>query len=136
MSHSEGAYRLGLKLDLLGILLLMWGGTVPLVYYSFPCSRTAQVSHWLGITVLAGLSAAATFMPRFNGPHMGSYRAALYASFGVVSFFVPIGHGMAVGGVMEQSERIGFPWIMMMLFFNGTGAMVYSIKVSPLLRWR
>ena len=130
MSHSEGAYRLGLKLDLLGILLLMLGGTVPLVYYSFPCRPTVQVAHWLGNTVLAGLSATATFMPRFNGPHMGPYRAALYASFGVVSFFSPIGHGMAVSGVVEQSARIGFPWIVMMLLFNGTGAMVYSIKAS------
>lgn len=129
MSHSEAAYTLGIKLDYQGILLLMWGSTIPLAYYSFPCRTGLQVAYWMVDTVLAGLCSLATFHPAIGGPHLGHVRAVLFGSFGLGSFLVPIAHGIVLYGLTEQSQRVGLPWIVLTVFCNVSGGIPYALKV-------
>lgn len=130
MAHSEAVYLLGMKLDIQGVLVLMWGATIPLVYYVFPCDPSLRLGYWGLFTALAGLCSAVTFLPRFSGPHLGPYRAALFGSFGAGSFALPIAHGLARYGMEDMWRRVGLGWILATVACNGTGVGVYSMKVG------
>lgn len=133
MSHSQVLYLLGMKLDFQGVLVLMWGATVPLIYYSFPCDGRLRVFYLVLFTVLASACSAVTFLPRFSGPHLGPYRAVLFGSFGVGSFALPIVHGLWREGLDEMWKRVGLGWILATVTCNGVGVGVYSVKVSLVL---
>ncbi|KAK8096981.1 hypothetical protein PG999_012925 [Apiospora kogelbergensis] len=151
MSHSPTVYARGMQLDFQGILLLMWGSTVPLAHYSFgepPCrggggggggnhlhtalsssSSTAMTMYGLATTILAGLCSLATFHPGIGGPRLGHARAVLFAAFGLGSFLVPVGHGIWTYGWAEESRRVGLPWIGLTVACNGFGVLVYAFKL-------
>ncbi|KAI1505730.1 hemolysin-III channel protein-like protein Izh2 [Biscogniauxia marginata] len=133
MPHSESWYITGIKFDYQGILLLMWGSTIPLIYYSFPCEIGIQVPYWITTTVLAVLCSVATFHPSIGGPHLGHVRAVLFGAFGFGSFLVPITHGVLKFGLVEQSQQIGLNWIGLTALFNGTGVILYAFKFPE--RW-
>lgn len=139
MAHSQALYMRGMQLDFQGVLLLMWGATVPLVYYTFPCKGGGGGWWWwwslrgfyVGLfTLLVAACSAVTFMPRFSGPQLGPYRAALFGLFGVGSFALPIGHGVVMEGVGEMWERVGLGWILVTVVCNGVGVVLYAMKVS------
>lgn len=132
MAHSRALYLAGLKVDFQGVLVLMWGATVPLVYYTFPCDGAWRLrTAYLGLfTLLACACSAVTFLPRFNAPDLGPYRAALFATFGVGSFALPIGHGVLSEGWEEMGERVGLGWILATVVCNGVGVGLYAMKVS------
>lgn len=52
MNHSYEYPRLGLELDYQGITLLMWGATVPLIYYGFNCNSKLQKLYWFLLSAL------------------------------------------------------------------------------------
>ncbi|KAL1852020.1 hypothetical protein Daus18300_012375 [Diaporthe australafricana] len=128
MSHSQAAYLFNMKLDFQGVLVLMWGATVPLVYYSFPCDPRLQVAYLGLITALAGACSTVTFLPRFSGPHLGPYRAALFGAFGVGSFALPIAHGVIKHGLEEEWKRVGLGWVLWTVVCDGVGVVVYGFK--------
>ncbi|KAI1494030.1 hemolysin-III related-domain-containing protein [Biscogniauxia mediterranea] len=134
MSHSEPWYATGIKLDYQGILLLMWGSTVPLVYYSFPCEEeVGRAAHWTATAALATLCSVATFRPAVGGPHLGHVRAALFGAFGLGSFLAPVAHGALRFGLAAQSARVGIPWIGLTALCNGAGVVAYALKFPE--RW-
>jgi adiponectin receptor len=45
-NHSPWVSKLGLKFDLQGIVILIWGASVPLTYYGFHCDRKLQWAYW------------------------------------------------------------------------------------------
>jgi adiponectin receptor len=47
MNHSPKMVKLGMQLDFQGVILLMWGATVPLIYYGFYCDKNLQWAYWL-----------------------------------------------------------------------------------------
>lgn len=147
MSHSPTVYARGMQLDFQGILLLMWGSTVPLAYYHFgeqPWCRQHTTMHHISssslapvtatiygavTTALALLCSLATFHPGIGGPRLGHARAVLFAAFGVGSFLVPVGHGVWAYGWAAQSRRLGLPWIGVTVLCNGVGVVLYAFKV-------
>lgn len=42
-NHSKDVAAFGNQLDFLGIVVLMWGSTIPTVYYGFWCSQKLQI---------------------------------------------------------------------------------------------
>ncbi|KAK7993956.1 transcription Factor IIF- Rap30/Rap74- interaction [Apiospora arundinis] len=153
MSHSPTVYARGMQLDFQGILLLMWGSTAPLAYYSFgetpswqgdggnylhaasssssssSSSATTMTIYGVATTVLAALCSLATFHPNIGGPRLGHARAVLFAAFGAGSFLVPIVHGVWTYGWAETSRRVGLPWIGLTVACNGFGVLVYAFKI-------
>lgn len=135
MAHSEAVYLAGMKLDVQGVLALMWGATAPLVRYALPCEADEALRRRYGVLLaaLAAACSAATFMPRFSGPRLGPWRAALFGAFGVGSFALPIAHAAARAGWAEMSARVGLGWVGATAVLNGVGVVVYGLKVSLVL---
>jgi len=121
-----------MALDIDGVLLLMWGATVPLIHYSFsPCHPQWQTAYLVLTTVLALSCGLATTLPSLRGPHLGHLRALLFGCFGAGSFLVPILHGMLLYGVQAESRRVGgLPWIGATAGLNSLGVGIYSLKVG------
>ncbi len=46
MNYSHEGYRVGLQLDLLGIVLVIWGSTIPSIYFGFYCDEHLQRLYW------------------------------------------------------------------------------------------
>lgn len=47
MNHSEKVASFSFQLDLFGILLLMWGATIPVIYYGLKCDPVLQLIYWI-----------------------------------------------------------------------------------------
>lgn len=142
MCHSERLYLLGMKLDIQGVLLLMWSATVPLIHHSLPPPPSDKghppwtswhTTHLAATTLLASACSAATLLPRLSGPRFGSTRAALFACFGAASFVAPLAHGAVECGVLETARRVAAPWLGVTAVCNAVGAGVYMSKVRE---WR
>ncbi|KAF3771033.1 Hly-III related protein, partial [Cryphonectria parasitica EP155] len=134
MAHSPALYALGMKIDIQGVLVLMWSATVPLVYYTFQCEEgVVRAAYGIVFTALAGACSAVTFLKQFSGPHLGPYRAALFGAFGAGSFAAPITHGLLKHGLEEMYRRVGLGWILVTVVCNGIGIGVYGLKFPE--RW-
>lgn len=48
-NHSPGVQKIGNQLDYLGIVILMWGSTVPSIYYGFYCDPKLQQIYWFNV---------------------------------------------------------------------------------------
>ncbi|KAL8343855.1 hypothetical protein RB601_004398 [Gaeumannomyces tritici] len=151
--HGLAAFRLGLKLDVQGCLLLMWGSTVPLIYYSFPppplCGNHHHHHHYhhddgnaarrtvyhMATAVLALACSAAMFARPLDGARGAAPRALLLAAFGLASFVAPVVHGAALspGGLAEQARRVGLRWVAVTAGCNVAALAVYISKVPE--RW-
>jgi len=128
MSHSAKAFAVGMKLDFQGIILLMWGANIPLIYYGLICSVRLQIAYWTLTTVLAACCSIFTFQPKFSEPHLRPLRAATFGSL-ALSTFIPVIHGIIVYGYPVQNQRVALQWVLATLVFNTLGATAYAFKV-------
>jgi adiponectin receptor len=149
MNHSPNMDKLGMQLDFQGVILLMWGATVPLIYYGFYCDKSLQWAYWslvwaiqhfihywkLDLQISIQLSAFAiacsivTFQPRFSDPFLRPIRAVTFGSL-AFSSIIPVIHGIIKYGWDLQSQRMGLKWVLVTLGLNTLGAAAYAIKVS------
>ena len=154
-NHSPKIQKSGNQLDYLGIVILMWGSTIPSIYYGFYCdpklqkaywanvlctfshaltflfaaSFTARAhSHWVQVSILASLCIAVTLHPKFRHPTIRPYRAAMYAGLGL-SAIVFVVHGVMLHGWTVQNRRMSLDWMGLMAFFNLAGAVTYAARV-------
>lgn len=49
-NHSPNVQKLGNQLDYLGIVILMWGSTIPSIYYGFYCDPGLQKAYWANVS--------------------------------------------------------------------------------------
>ena len=134
-NHSPKVQKFGNQLDYLGIVILMWGSTIPSIYYGFYCDPRLQKIYWANVSILATLCVVATLHHRFRHPTLRSYRAAMYAGLGL-SAVVFVVHGILLHGWTVQKRRMSVDWMGLMAFFNLTGAVVYAARVPEKLRPR
>lgn len=157
MAHSERVYLAGMKLDVQGVLALMWGATAPLLRFLFPGASSRgrdldqsldtwctarhdghgdderlRLAYGVVVALLAAACSAATFLPCLSGPRLGPWRAALFGSFAVCSFALPIAHAVVRVGWDEVCARVALRWVGFTAVLNGIGVVVYALKVSLL----
>ncbi|MCJ1324310.1 hypothetical protein MMC10_000972 [Thelotrema lepadinum] len=128
-NHSPVVAQIGNQLDYLGIVVLMWGSTLPSIYYGFYCDRTLQKVYSINVSILALGCAIATLHSRFRHPTWRPYRAAMYAGLGL-SAIVFVIHGLVKYGFETQRRHMGVDWMAAMASFNLFGAAIYGIRVS------
>lgn len=129
MSHSAKAFSFGMKLDFQGIILLMWGANVPLIYYGWICDSKLQITYWALNAALSLCCSVFTFQPKFNEPHLRPLRAATFGML-ALSTFIPVIHGIVRYGYARQNQRLQLQWVLATLVLNTTGAAAYAFKVS------
>ncbi|KAF7906232.1 hypothetical protein EAF00_000511 [Botryotinia globosa] len=133
MNHSHQMDTFGAQLDFQGVILLMWGATIPLVYYGFYCdTANHRYSYWALLSLLAVACSVSTFQPHFRDPFLRPVRAATFGSLAVVTM-VPVVHGATVSGWQVQNQRMGITWVLITLMLNVLGATAYAIKFPE--RW-
>ena len=144
MNHSQKMDAFGAQLDFQGVILLMWGATVPLLYYGFYCDFTLQRAYSTlvstsnslfvnilketKLSVLAVICSISTFQPRFRDPFLRPVRAATFGSLAIFTM-VPVVHGIYNYGWDIQSQRMGVVWVVITLVLNVSGATAYAFKV-------
>ncbi|PVH99832.1 Hly-III related protein [Periconia macrospinosa] len=131
-NHSAPAHRFGNQLDYLGIVILMWGSTVPCVYYGFFCTPSLQRLYYSLVSVLAGLCTYATLHPAFRTPKYRPYRTLMYSGLGL-SFLIPIFHGVIRFGWETQMWRMSLDWMFLMATFNLMGGALYALRIPESL---
>lgn len=147
-NHSEKTHVFGNQLDYvshnafptievythnnqLGIVILMWGSTMPCVYYGFYCTPSLQTTYYTLVSVLAVLCVYATLHPSFRLPKYRHYRTTMYSGLGL-SFIIPIVHGVVKFGWETQVWRMSLDWMLLMTTFNLTGGALYAMRVGSL----
>ena len=148
-NHSARVASFGNQLDYLGIVILMWGSTIPTVYYGFYCQQELQTLYfvmvrpnqtiWIygcnnntQISILGLACAITTLNPRFRHPTLRPYRAAMYAFLGL-SAIVFIIHGIFLYGWETQSKRMSLDRMGLMAILNLVGACIYAARVSRIV---
>ena len=127
-NHSPRVQNAGNQLDYLGIVILMWGSTIPSIYYGLYCDPRMQKAYWINVSVLATLCIIATLHPKFRHPAIRPYRAAMYAALGL-SAVVFVVHGILLNGWETQNRQMSVDWMALMAGFNLFGAIIYAARV-------
>ncbi|KAG4034507.1 hypothetical protein MFRU_003g04670 [Monilinia fructicola] len=127
-NHSKKVNTLGNQLDYLGIVMLIWGSTIPTVYYGFYCDPTIQKIYWTLISFLATACAITTLHPNACHPSLRPYRAAMYSCLGLSSIIFII-HGIMLYGYKTQKYRMSLDWMGIMATLNLLGAFAYTVRI-------
>ena len=134
-NHSPRVNVLGNQLDYLGIVLLIWGSTIPSVYYGFYCDVNLQKRYWSVVSVLAIACIVTTLNPRFRNPRLRPYRALMYTGLGLSALGF-IFHALVLYGRRVQVLRMSLDWVVLMAALNLMGAAVYSVRIPEKFRER
>jgi adiponectin receptor len=131
-NHSQKVETYWNQLDYLGIVILIWGSTVPSVYYGFYCNPNLQKLYWAVVSILAVACTIVTLTPMFRHPTLRLYRTAMYASLGL-SAMVFITHGLIIHGWEIQNHRMSLTYMLITAMLNHLGAVVYAARIPE--RW-
>ena len=131
-NHSPRVNILGNQLDYLGIVVLMWGSTIPSVYFGFYCDLQLQRRYWAVVSILAMLCIITTFNSRFRHPNLRPYRAFMYTGLGFSALGFVI-HGLLLYGWDIQNRRMSLDWMGLMTLLNMIGALAYAVRIPERL---
>jgi adiponectin receptor len=151
---SAPAACFGNRLDFSGIVLLMWGASIPSIHYAFVCNTMLEYMHCslvsqsvsttskippnakrVQVTISAFGCIVFTLHPQFLGPVFRKYRALMYASFGL-SALLFMSHSIFLYGFAVQRKRLALEWMILMGTLNIIGACFYASRVRNLLQHR
>ncbi|KAF7917715.1 uncharacterized protein EAE98_010131 [Botrytis deweyae] len=127
-NHSKRVNALGNQLDYLGVVILMWGSTIPTVYYGFYCDPAIQETYWTMVSLSAAACAVTTLHPKFRHSAFRPYRAIMYSCLGLSSITFVI-HGLILYGYETQNWRMSLDWMGIMAGFNLFGAFAYAARI-------
>lgn len=116
-------------LSQLGIVILMWGSTIPCVYYGFYCTPNLQQTYYALVSALAVACVYVTLHPAFRRPGYRPYRAVMYSGLALF-YIIPIAHGLAKFGWETQMWRMSLDWMALMTALNITGGALYVLRVN------
>lgn len=124
--HSPETCQVARQFDFLGIVLLMWSASVPLVYYNFLQHPQLQILYWTIQSLLAASCATSTFKPRFSHPTLQHLRVRTFGSL-ALTFFIIVCHGIYIHGINEQ-KMMGLMWVLSTASINAIAATAYITK--------
>lgn len=131
-NHSPRTWYITSQLDHLGIVLVIWGSTVPSAHFGYYCDPQLQHFFWYLATAAALLCAFVTFHPMFRTPAGLKTRLLLYTILGLSSF-LPAIHGVRINGFAEHDRRMGLSHFIGLGILNGSGGGVYGARIPE--RW-
>lgn len=128
-NHSPAIATIGVKLDYLGIIILIMGSFISGVHYAFYCHRRLAYAYWSMISLLgAGGCATIFIVPNFHKPERRSFRTGVFLGVGL-SGVLPAFHTLWIYGIRGTEERMGMRWFVMQGLLYVAGAGIYAARV-------
>ncbi|EUC35108.1 hypothetical protein COCVIDRAFT_37420 [Bipolaris victoriae FI3] len=127
-NHSHEVAIWGNKLDYLGIVFLIWGSFVPVLYYAFRDEPELRKTYWAMITTLAAGTSIVSTHHKFRTPALRPFRALMFVLMGLSAVF-PVLHGIQLYGVEHLRRSIGLDWILLQGVLYISGAVIYAARV-------
>ncbi|KAI3339576.1 mPR-like GPCR protein [Ustulina deusta] len=109
MSHSREVEARWLRLDFVGIIILIVGSFVSGIYVGFWCEPTERKIYWSMSVSLGVLSIIIMVAPCFQGPKWRTFRLVVFVVTGL-SGFAPIIHGIHMFGFAQMVKQSGLPY--------------------------
>lgn len=149
-NHSHAVAVWGNQLDYAGIVLLIWGSFIPVLYYGFQrdpqlmktyfamvsscaCLHCIASTHERKITTLAAGTMLVSTHPSFRTPALRPFRALMFVLMGLSAVF-PVLHGTQIYGVAELRQSISLDWVLLQGALYIAGAAIYAARVPE--KWR
>ncbi|KAF1842221.1 HlyIII-domain-containing protein [Cucurbitaria berberidis CBS 394.84] len=127
-NHSHEVAKWGNKLDYLGIVFLIWGSFIPVLYYAFGEEPELRRTYWAMITTLAAGTSIVCTHPKFRTPALRPFRALMFVLMGLSAVF-PVLHGIRLYGVEQLRKSIGLDWVVLQGVLYIAGAALYAARV-------
>ncbi|KAJ5873663.1 mPR-like GPCR protein [Penicillium subrubescens] len=132
MNHSYKVEQFCLRLDLVGIVVLMLGDFVSGIYMVFWCEPLQRNIYWSMTGILGLLTIYIMVNPKFQGPAFREFRALTFVTTGL-SGFAPLIHGIKMFGVSQMMKQSGLPYYLIEGGLLLSGAWIYVNKFPE--RW-
>ncbi|TPX08169.1 uncharacterized protein E0L32_001935 [Thyridium curvatum] len=133
MNHSQHVSELWLRLDFVGIIVLILGHFFSGIYVVFWCDMTLRAAYWGMIAALGALSIIVLVLPKFQGLEWRTFRLCCFVGTGF-SGLVPIIHGIKAYGINRMIQMSGLPYY----FGEGglflLGVIIYSTRFPECIK--
>ncbi|XP_059286316.1 heptahelical transmembrane protein 1-like [Lycium ferocissimum] len=130
--HSHKLNTLLLRMDYVGITVMIITSFFPPIYYIFQCSPHWQIVYLSGITIMGICTIITLLSPVFSTGKYRSFRAVLFMSMGLFGL-VPAVHAIILNwDVPERNVTLAYELAMALSYLIGT--MFYITRIPE--RWR
>ncbi|KAF1978666.1 HlyIII-domain-containing protein [Bimuria novae-zelandiae CBS 107.79] len=131
-NHSEAVAKWGNKLDYLGIVGLIWGSFVPVLYYGFRTQPDLMKAYLGMITTLSLTTAITSTHHSFRTPTLRPLRATMFVLTGL-SALVPVIHAARLYGLATLRSTIALDYVLLQGALYILGAAIYAFRVPERL---
>ncbi|KAI0554863.1 mPR-like GPCR protein [Xylaria curta] len=127
MSHSREVEARWLRLDFVGIIILIVGSFVSGIYVEFWCEWTERKIYWAMSVSLGIVSVVIMLAPCFQGPRWRTFRLVVLVVTGL-SGLAPIIHGIHMFGFTQMVKQSGLPYYLAEGGLFLLGAVTYAFR--------
>ncbi|KAI1082455.1 mPR-like GPCR protein [Whalleya microplaca] len=127
LCHSREVEARWLRLDFVGIVVLILGSFVSGIYVAFWCEGVVRTIYWSMIGSLAAISVVVVLAPAFQGPRWRTLRLLTFVCTGL-SGLAPIVHGICLFGFARMMRQSGLPYYLAEGGLFLLGAVVYATR--------
>ncbi|XP_047310841.1 heptahelical transmembrane protein 1-like [Impatiens glandulifera] len=125
--HSHNLNVLLLRMDYVGIAVMIITSFFPPIYYIFQCQPLWQIFYLAGISVMGTFTIAILLMPKFSSIKYRSFRAFLFVGMGL-SGLIPAVHGtLANWNEPRRNAILGYESAMAIFYLTGATFYIYRI---------
>ena len=128
MCHSESVSKLWLRIDYIGILILILGSFFSGIYVGFYCESELRNNYWSMIILLSLITSILVLDPKLQGLYYRTLRTCAFVLTGL-SGFVPITHGLVMYGWDVMWMRSGMPYWFLEGAIYGLGAFIFATRI-------
>ncbi|CAL5438967.1 unnamed protein product [Camellia sinensis] len=130
--HSHHLNLLLLRVDYVGIAIMIITSFFPPIYYIFQCEHLWQVIYLSGITIMGIFTIITLLSPTFSTGKFRSFRALLFVAMGLFGL-IPAIHAVVLNW-SEPRRNATLAYEMAMALFYLVGTIFYVTRVPE--RWR
>ncbi|XP_042486502.1 heptahelical transmembrane protein 1-like [Macadamia integrifolia] len=130
--HSQPLNLLLLRIDYVGIAVMIISSFFPPIYYIFQCDSQWQFIYLTGITLMGIFTVVTLLSPALSASTFRPFRALLFSSMVLFGIF-PAAHAMVVN--WDQPNRfIALCYELAMVLSYGIGTLFYVTRIPE--RWK
>ncbi|ORX70452.1 HlyIII-domain-containing protein, partial [Linderina pennispora] len=131
--HSKSRHFHSLRCDFIGILILIAGSFVPLLYYGFFHSRPILIGYMVMILGLAVAGVITSIVGKVEDPRRQAWRPVIFMGI-AISGLIPIIHGTILNGYYVSVRGMALWYVVGMGALYVAGTLMYSFKIPERYR--